>query len=70
MNQPYDANKLQKYQALEGKLLKSLIEGEKKRGRINDMQVTQCRTCGKILIGGETKCPECGKPILLEGRGR
>lgn len=69
MEKPYDANKLQKYENYAQKLVKSLITGEKSRNRIQNIMVTQCRTCGKILTGGENKCTSCGKPILLESRG-
>lgn len=67
----YDANKLQKCENLQNKLLRSMVGGIKNRRNSDTGKwiVTQCRGCGKILTGGESRCPECDRPILLEQRG-
>lgn len=71
MNQPYDAKKLEKAEKMEQKLLKSLVEGEKNRGKITPMRIMECRNCGQILTGGETTCPNvnCGKPVFHKTTG-
>lgn len=71
MGMPYDAKKLAKYESMENKLLKALVDGEKNRNKITPMRVMQCRSCGQILTGGETTCPNvnCGKPIYHKTSG-
>ena len=65
MEMPYDARKLEKYQGMADKLLKSLVKGESSRERYDmNWKVIQCNTCQHIMTGGEIKCPNCNADVL------